>query len=71
MATIHRVRYSLDNITLKDSQDYLVELYLNYLNDFVTFSGWAEYHELPQRVATTVVKLGSDLHSNQANKKEN
>ena len=72
MATIHRVQFSIDNIASKDSQDYLASLYSIYINDFLSFDGFADYHGLTgrsgERLALKAIKLGRDIFNGQFNR---
>jgi len=38
------------------------ELYIEFLNDFLTVERFAEYHDLPTEFATALIKYGRELH---------
>jgi len=41
----------------------LIELYLDYVNNFLTVSAFAQWHELTERQAHKVIKRGMELNN--------
>ena len=46
----------------------LANLYLDYLNDFLTIERFAEYYDLSVTQATTLINLGREYHEERATK---
>ncbi len=44
------------------NKDKKIELYLDYLNNFLTVSRFAEHYELEKEKAYTIIKEGRALH---------
>lgn len=40
----------------------LIDAYLDYFNNFLSVSAWAEYYEIPCEDAESLLQLGSNLH---------
>ncbi len=43
---------------IKSANEYLVELYLDWVNNFVSVGGFAEYHGLSYDDAISLINLG-------------
>ena len=39
-------------------------MYLDYTNNFLTVRNFAEYHNLTERIALTILEIGRDLFNN-------
>ncbi len=44
------------------TEDLIGDLYLDYKNDFLTVARFAEYHDMAESVAETIIKQGRKLH---------
>ena len=44
-------------------EDRLIELYLDWFNNFLTVSAFAQWHELTERQAHKVIKRGRELNN--------
>jgi len=57
----------LDTATLISNneltKDKLIEVYLDYVNNFLTVSAFAQWHGLTERQANVVIKRGRELNN--------
>ena len=45
------------------TKDRLIELYLDYVNNFITVSAFAQWHELTEKQANKVIKRGREINN--------
>ena len=45
------------------TKDRLIEVYLDYVNNFLTVSAFSQWHELTERQAHKVIKRGRELNN--------
>ena len=53
----------------KSANEYLVELYLDWVNNFVSVGGFAEYHNISHEDAVTLIDIGEELHEKNCEEK--
>lgn len=47
---------------MNNFQKYLVTMYLEYVNNFLTVERFAEYYGISEELATLLIKEGKKLH---------
>jgi transglutaminase-like putative cysteine protease len=52
---------------MKQTNQHLRELYLDYLNNYLTVDKLAEHHEIDTSVASLLLDIGKQLHENYVN----
>lgn len=50
------------SVYIKSANEYLVALYLDWVNNFVSISGFAEHHNISHEDAVTLINIGKELH---------
>jgi hypothetical protein len=51
-----------------DIHDKCTEMYLSYLNEFLTLDGFASFYGLPDALAREILKHGEFVHENRVKK---
>lgn len=54
------------SVYTKSANTYLTELYLDWVNNFVSLSGFAEHHNISHEDAVTLIDIGKELHEKNA-----
>ncbi len=54
---------------IKSANEYLVALYLDWVNDFGSISGFVEYHNISHEDAVTLIAIGRELHEKNCEEK--
>lgn len=53
----------MKNCTLEhDAENFLQSLYLSWVNDFISYEGFAQYYRISKAEAVVVIDLGKMAH---------
>ena len=55
------------NKFIADNQHDLIAIYLDYINNFITLKGFADYYGVDDNIAYSVIALGRELYNKQFN----
>jgi len=60
--------YSEIENAVEQAADYFQELYLDWLNNFVTVAGFARYYNITEPAAERKIQIGRKIHNQRTGK---